>query len=97
MRFSFAVLPGHRAEETLWSIERADELGLHACYTTDGTGSNGLSPLLAAAARRTRRIRLGSTVTARALREPELVAQAAAALDELSGGRAELVLSCGDA
>ena len=30
------------------------------------------------------------------LREPTLIAQAAATLDELTGGRAECVISCGN-
>lgn len=43
------------------------------------------------AAGQTRRIRLGPSVSPVTLREPTLIAQALATLDELSGGRAEAV------
>src|SRR4028118_1444711 len=42
------------------------------------------------------RVRMGPSVAAVTLREPTLIAQAAATLDELTGGRAEVVLASGN-
>ncbi|MGX2996267.1 LLM class flavin-dependent oxidoreductase [Streptomyces sp. JNUCC 64] len=96
MKFSYAMLPDHSVSEALASIELADELGFHACYAADETWHKDLWVLFAAAATRTRSIRLGPSVTPVLLREPSHVAQAVATLDELSGGRAEAVLSSGN-
>ena len=52
--------------------------------------------LFAAAAGRTSRIRLGPEVTNVVLKDPTIIAQQAATLDELTGGRAELVFSTGN-
>jgi 5,10-methylenetetrahydromethanopterin reductase len=52
--------------------------------------------LFAAAAGRTSTIRLGPEVTNVVLKDPTLIAQQAATLDELTGGRAELVFSTGN-
>jgi 5,10-methylenetetrahydromethanopterin reductase len=52
--------------------------------------------LFAAAARETERIRLGPCVSPIYLRDPTYVAQLAATLDELSGGRAEVVFGIGN-
>jgi len=41
-------------------------------------------------------IRFGPSLSGLVLREPTLIAQAAATLDELTGGRAEVVLGSGD-
>ncbi|MFC3997387.1 LLM class flavin-dependent oxidoreductase [Nocardiopsis sediminis] len=96
MRFSYAMLPDHPLTESLDSIRLADELGFHACYAADETWHKDLWLLFAAAAARTHRIRLGPSVSPVTLREPTLIAQALATLDELSGGRAEGVLSSGN-
>ncbi|GAA0951000.1 LLM class flavin-dependent oxidoreductase [Nonomuraea longicatena] len=96
MRFSYVMLPDYPLEESLASIRLADELGFHACYAADETWHKDLWLLFAAASRQTSRIRLGPSVSSVVLREPTLIAQAAATLDELSGGRAEVVLSCGN-
>lgn len=60
------------------------------------TDEQDLWLLFAAAAGQTRRIRLGPSVSPVTLREPTLIAQALATLYELSGGRAEGVLSSGN-
>jgi 5,10-methylenetetrahydromethanopterin reductase len=52
--------------------------------------------LFAAAAARTSRIRLGPEVTGVILKDPTIIAQQAATVDELTGGRAELVFSTGN-
>ncbi|MEU3602603.1 LLM class flavin-dependent oxidoreductase [Streptomyces sp. NPDC006798] len=96
MKFSYALLPDHALSDALETIELADELGFHACYAADETWHKDLWILFAAAAGRTRSIRLGPSVSPMLLREPTHVAQALATLDELSGGRAEAVLSSGN-
>ncbi|MFF3484228.1 LLM class flavin-dependent oxidoreductase [Streptomyces sp. NPDC002701] len=96
MKFSYAMLPDHPVQESLESIRLADELGFHACYAADETWHKDMWQLFAAAAARTSRIRFGPSLSSVVLREPTLIAQALATLDELTGGRAEGVLSCGN-
>nr|WP_205616025.1 LLM class flavin-dependent oxidoreductase [Streptomyces harenosi] len=90
------MLPDYPLAQSLESIRLADELGFHACYAADETWHKDLWLLFAAAAGRTSRIRLGPSVSPVTLREPTLIAQALATLDELTGGRAEGVLSSGN-
>ncbi|MER7485891.1 LLM class flavin-dependent oxidoreductase [Streptomyces sp. NPDC126497] len=96
MRFSYALLPDYPLRDSLASIELADRLGFYACYAADETWHKDLWQLFAVAAGRTRTIRLGPSVSPVTLREPTLIAQSLATLDELSGGRAEAVLSSGN-
>ncbi len=96
MKFSYAMLPDYPLSESLASIERADELGFYAVYAADETWHKDLWLLFAAAAARTSQIRLGPSVSGVVLREPTLIAQAAATLDELTGGRAEVAVSSGN-
>ena len=96
MRFSYVMLPDYPLEESLAAIRLADELGFYACYAADETWHKDLWLLFAAAAAQTRQIRFGPSVSSVMLREPTLIAQAAATLDELTGGRAEVVLSSGN-
>ncbi|MGY1916387.1 LLM class flavin-dependent oxidoreductase [Blastococcus sp. SYSU DS0973] len=96
MKFSYAMLPDYSLEESLAAIELADQLGFYAVYAADETWHKDLWLLFAAAAARTSRIRMGPSVSPVTLREPTLIAQAAATLDELTGGRAEVVLSSGN-
>src|ERR687893_818126 len=96
MKFSYAMLPDYPLEESLGAIRLADELGFHAVYSADETWHKDLWLLFAAAAAHTSRIRMGPSVSSVTLREPSLIAQAAATLDELTGGRAEVVLSSGN-
>jgi 5,10-methylenetetrahydromethanopterin reductase len=96
MKFSYAMLPDYSLEECLAAIRLADELGFHAVYAADETWHKDLWLLFAAAAAQTTTIRMGPSVSPVTLREPTLIAQAAATLDELSGGRAEVVLSSGN-
>jgi 5,10-methylenetetrahydromethanopterin reductase len=96
MKFSYVMLPDYPLAESLKSIQLADELGFHAVYAADETWHKDLWLLFAAAADKTSRIRMGPSVSAVVLREPSLIAQATATLDELTGGRAEVVLSSGN-
>jgi 5,10-methylenetetrahydromethanopterin reductase len=96
MKFSYVMLPDYPLSESLASIKKADELGFHAVYAADETWHKDLWLLFAAAAADTTQIRMGPSVSGVVLREPTLIAQAAATLDELTDGRAEVVLSSGN-
>jgi 5,10-methylenetetrahydromethanopterin reductase len=96
MRFSYCMLPDYPIADSIEMIKTADELGFHACYSVDETWHKDLWVLFAAAAEKTERIRFGPNVTHVFLREPTLICQQVATLDELTGGRAELVVSTGN-
>lgn len=96
MRFSYVMLPNYPVETTIESIELADRLGFYAAYAADETWHKDLWLLFAAAADKTEHIRFGPNLAPITLREPTLVSQAVATLDELSGGRAECVISSGN-
>src|SRR5690606_27853709 len=90
------MLPDYPLADTIESIKLADELGYYACYAADETWHKDLWLLFAAAADKTSNIRFGPSLSAVTLREPSLIAQATATLDELTGGRAECVLGSGN-
>ena len=96
MKFSYVMLPDYPLADSLASIKLADELGFHAVYAADETWHKDLWLLFAAAADKTSNIRMGPSVSGVVLREPSLIAQATATLDELTNGRAEVVLSSGN-
>ncbi|MDV6011696.1 LLM class flavin-dependent oxidoreductase [Haloechinothrix sp. LS1_15] len=96
MKFSYVMLPDYPLDETIESIKLADRLGYYACYAADETWHKDLWLLFAAAARETTDIRFGPSLSPITLREPTLIAQATATLDELTGGRAECVLGSGN-
>jgi 5,10-methylenetetrahydromethanopterin reductase len=96
MRVSLQLIPEQPAEELLAAAAVADELGYYACYSADEIYHKDAWLVLGAAAARTRRIRLGPCVAPVFMRDPTHVAQLAATLDELSGGRAEVVLGLGN-
>jgi 5,10-methylenetetrahydromethanopterin reductase len=96
MRFSYCMLPDYPLADSIEMIKTADELGFHACYSVDETWHKDLWVLFAAAADKTERIRFGPNVTHVFLREPTLIAQQIATLDELTGGRVEAVVSTGN-
>ena len=96
MKFSYVMLPDYPLADSLASIQLADELGFYAVYAADETWHKDLWLLFAAAADKTTNVRFGPSVSTVVLREPSLIAQAAATLDELTGGRAEVVLSSGN-
>ena len=96
MRFSYCMLPDYPLAESIEMIRTADELGYYACYSVDETWHKDPWLLFAAAADKTQNIRFGPNVTHVFLREPTLICQQLATLDELSGGRAEAVVSTGN-
>src|SRR5690349_24699786 len=96
MKVSLQLIPEQPAEQLLAAARLADELGYYACYSADEIYHKDAWLLLAAAAQRTERIRLGPCVAPIYMREPTYVAQLAATLDELSDGRAEVVFGIGN-
>ena len=96
MRFSYQLLPEQPLDELLSTIELLDELGYWACYSADDTYHKDMWALFAAAAGRTSRIRFGPEVAGVILKDPAIIAQHVATLDELTDGRAELVFCTGN-
>ena len=96
MRFSYCMLPDYPLDDCIEIIKTADELGFYAAYSVDETWHKDLWVLFAAAARETKQIRFGPNVTHVFLREPTLICQQMATLDELTGGRTEIVVSTGN-
>jgi 5,10-methylenetetrahydromethanopterin reductase len=96
MRFSYCMLPDYPLSDSIDMIKTADELGFHAVYSVDETWHKDWGTLFAAAADKTERIRFGPNVTHVFLREPTLICQQMATLDELTGGRTEIVVSTGN-
>jgi 5,10-methylenetetrahydromethanopterin reductase len=96
MRFSYAHMPDYPIQESIDLIRSADELGFYACFCVDEIYHRDMWLLLAAAADKTKRIRVGPEVTHVILKEPTLIAQQLATLDELTDGRAEAVISFGN-
>jgi probable F420-dependent oxidoreductase len=82
-------------------LHRADDAGVGTFVIRDHLGTDPFGPqlgpfaALAAAAETTRHIRLGTMVVTNDLRHPALVAQEAATIDWLSGGRFELGIGAG--
>src|SRR4249919_3528036 len=96
MLVSFQMLPEQPAHELVDAVALADELGYYGCYSADEIYHKDAWLLFAAAAQRTERIRLGPCVAPIFVREPTYIAQLAATLDELSGGRAEVIFGIGN-
>jgi 5,10-methylenetetrahydromethanopterin reductase len=96
MKYSYCMLPDYPLTDSIEMIKVADELGYYACYSVDETWHKDLWCLFAAAADKTQNIRFGPNVTHVFLREPTLICQQLATLDELSNGRAEAVVSTGN-
>jgi F420-dependent oxidoreductase-like protein len=82
---------GRSLETALQRVERAEGLGYESVYVTHIAGRDSLI-VLAAYAGRTERIKLGTGVLPMYSRTPVATAQAAATIDELSGGRMVLGL-----
>ena len=91
--------PGDVIRELLDRMEYADAVGIDVFSIGEHHRSDFLDSaphvILAAAAGRTRRIRLGSAVTVLSAADPVRVFQNFATLDLVSGGRAEIVVGRG--
>jgi|tagenome__1003787_1003787.scaffolds.fasta_scaffold20799078_2 5,10-methylenetetrahydromethanopterin reductase len=96
MRVSVELLPDASAEEVLAAIDAADDSAIDTVFCVDEVYHRDAWMLLAAAARRTRRVRLGPGVAHTTLRDPLIAAQQLATLDELSDGRAVAAVSVGN-
>src|ERR687897_3582377 len=96
VRFSYVQTPDYPLSDSIDMIKTADDLGFYACYSVDEIYHKDMWLLFAAAADKTRNIRMGPNVTHVILRDPTLIAQQVATLDELTGGRAEAVVSFGN-
>jgi alkanesulfonate monooxygenase SsuD/methylene tetrahydromethanopterin reductase-like flavin-dependent oxidoreductase (luciferase family) len=77
------------------AIVMADEAGIDEVWVADEGVAREPLPVLAYAAARTSRIRLGVGITSPLLRHPGAIAASIATLDELSSGRAMLGLGIG--
>src|SRR6266849_5030822 len=96
VNFSYAHLPAYPIAQSLEMIKTAEELGFYAAYSVDETYWKDMWLLFAAAADKTKQIRMGPSVTHVILKDPTLICQQLATLDELSNGRAEAVISFGN-
>jgi 5,10-methylenetetrahydromethanopterin reductase len=96
VKFSYCHVPAYPLEESVSIIKTADECGFYAAYSVDETWWKDMWLLFAAAADKTTRIRMGPNVTHVILRDPAHVVQMAATLDQLTNGRAEIVVSFGN-
>jgi 5,10-methylenetetrahydromethanopterin reductase len=96
VKFSYCHLPAYPLEESINIIKTADECGFYAAYSVDETWWKDMWLLFAAAADKTSQIRMGPNVTHVILRDPAHVVQMAATLDQLTNGRAEIVVSFGN-
>ena len=96
VRFSYCHVPAYPLEESINIIKTADECGFYAAYSVDETWWKDMWLLFAAAADKTSQIRMGPNVTHVILRDPAHVVQMAATLDQLTNGRAEIVVSFGN-
>jgi 5,10-methylenetetrahydromethanopterin reductase len=96
VRFSYCHVPAYDLAESINIIKTADECGLYAAYSVDETWWKDMWLLFAAAADKTKQIRMGPNVTHVILRDPAHVVQMAATLDQLTNGRAEIVVSFGN-
>lgn len=96
---SRAVAPSDRLRDLVEQIEHADQVGLDVFGIGEHHRAEYLDSapavILAAAASRTRRIRLTSAVTVLSAADPVRVFQQFATLDLLSQGRAEMVVGRG--
>jgi 5,10-methylenetetrahydromethanopterin reductase len=89
------LFPGAPAPRLLAAAEAADEAGLDEFWLGDEGPMRDAFAVLAAAAARTRRIRLGVGITNPYLRHPVVAAAEMMTIHELSGGRAVLGLGPG--
>jgi alkanesulfonate monooxygenase SsuD/methylene tetrahydromethanopterin reductase-like flavin-dependent oxidoreductase (luciferase family) len=91
--------PARAFRDTITLAVAAEELGFQSFWVAQHHGGSGGLPsplvLLAAVAERTSTIRIGTAVIAASLEDPLRLAEDAAVLDVLSGGRLELGVGAG--
>ncbi len=85
------VSTGRSIEQALARVQLAEQLGYESAYVTHIAGRESLT-VVTAYAMRTERIRLGTGVVPIYTRTPATMAQTAATIDDLSGGRLNLGL-----
>lgn len=85
------VSTGRSLEAAIARVRRAEELGYESAYVTHIAGRESLT-VVTAYAMRTSRIRVGTGVVPIYTRTPATMAQTAATIDDLSGGRLNLGL-----
>ena len=85
------VSTGRSLDRAIERVRLAESLGYEACYVTHIAGRESLT-VVTAYALATERIRVGTGVVPIYTRTPATMAQTAATIDELSGGRLDLGL-----
>ena len=96
MKFSYCMLPDYPLADSIEMIKTADELGLLRLLLGRRDLAQGPLGAVRRGGRQDERIRFGPNVTHVFLREPTLICQQLATLDELTGGRMEAVVSTGN-
>jgi F420-dependent oxidoreductase-like protein len=81
---------GNRASEALTMIEQAEQAGIHAAWMTTGGARLDSITMFAAAALRTQRIKLGTSIVPTFPRHPLVMAQQAQVVAQLAPGRFRL-------
>ena len=89
------AITGSSSAATVERIEQAEEQGIPAAWLTSGGGARDSLTLLAAAAVRTKRILLGTSIVQIWSRHPLALAQQAQAIAELAPGRFRLGIGTG--
>jgi probable F420-dependent oxidoreductase len=85
-RLGIAFSGGPSPTEIVDGIVLAESLGYESAWVAEGHGGDQFA-ILAAAAARTSRIRLGTSITSVFVRSAPTIAMAAASVDDISGGR----------
>ncbi|MGQ4807985.1 F420-dependent glucose-6-phosphate dehydrogenase [Candidatus Entotheonellaceae bacterium PAL068K] len=81
---------GDRSDEILAAIEHAEQLGIHAAWMTTGGARQDSITIFAAAALRTQRIKLGTSIVPTFPRHPMVMVQQAQVVAQLAPGRFRL-------
>jgi 5,10-methylenetetrahydromethanopterin reductase len=91
-RFDFAFIPAGPFKQTVELVRLGEELGYRCAWLPDQTFHRDPFALLAVCAQATSSIGLGLGITSPYTRLPVQIARAAAAVDEIAGGRFRLGL-----